>query len=62
LDWEVGKHGIEIEFTGEGGRIHRGTYLPHVASEQDWNQRETIDSLLKKAGYKLSYESVAGKF
>jgi len=30
LDWEVKKHGIEIEFTVEG-RKYRGTYLPHVA-------------------------------
>ena len=28
LDWEVGKHGIEIEFTDEKGRLYRGTYLP----------------------------------
>ena len=27
LGWEVGKHGIEIEFTA-GGRKYRGTYLP----------------------------------
>ncbi len=52
LDWEVGKHGIEIEFNDqEGGGPYRGTYLPHVASEQGWDQREALDSLLKKAGF-----------
>ena len=52
LDWEVGKHGIEIEFHDqEGGGPYRGTYLPHVASEQGWDQREALDSLLKKAGF-----------
>ena len=35
LDWEIGKHGIEIEFAGtKGGKdIHRGTFLPNVAPE-----------------------------
>jgi len=32
LDWIVGTHGIEIEFTKDG-RVYRGTYLPNVASE-----------------------------
>ena len=32
-DWEVGKHGIEIEFLDANGKMYRGTYLPHVASE-----------------------------
>ena len=32
-DWEVGKHGIEIEFKDGGGREYRGTFLPNVAPE-----------------------------
>lgn len=36
LDWEVGTHGIEIEFKNSG-RTYRGTYLPNVASEQGWD-------------------------
>ena len=51
FDWEVGKHGIEIEFEDDDGEVYRGTYLPHVASEQGWNQQDAMDSLLKKAGY-----------
>ena len=53
LGWEVGTHGIEIEFLGpdDDERRYRGTYLPHVASEQGWDQRATMDSLLKKAGF-----------
>jgi hypothetical protein len=31
-------------------RFH-GTYLPHVAPEQGWNVRQTIDSLIRKAGF-----------
>ena len=37
-DWEVGKHGIEIEFKdGQSPRVYRGTFLPNVAPEQGWN-------------------------
>ena len=35
-DWEVGVHGIEIEFKHQE-KVYRGTYLPHVAKEQGWN-------------------------
>ncbi len=64
LDWEVGKHGIEIEFKDQNGKgPYRGTYLPHVASEQGWDQRETLQSLLQKAGYYGgSLDDLAGRF
>ena len=62
IDWEVGKHGIEIEFEIDGKK-YRGTYLPHVASEQNWSQEEALDSLFKKAGYSTgTLEDVKGKF
>ena len=32
LEWEVGKHGIEIDFS-HNGRKYSGTFLPEVASE-----------------------------
>jgi len=44
-DWDVGIHGIEIEFKSKG-RTYRGTYLPNVASEQGWNQQESINHLV----------------
>lgn len=34
LDWEVGVHGIRIEFINEKGMKRTATYLPEVASEQ----------------------------
>lgn len=34
LDWEVGVHGIRIEFVNEKGNKRTATYLPEVASEQ----------------------------
>mmetsp|Transcript_23014 Transcript_23014/g.33670 ORF Transcript_23014/g.33670 Transcript_23014/m.33670 type:complete len:202 (-) Transcript_23014:236-841(-) len=51
LDWEVGVHGIIIEFENDRKR-YSATYLPEVASEQGWNQEQAIESLVRKAGYK----------
>ena len=47
FDWEVGVHGIIIKFDHH----YNATYLPDVASEQMWNQVETVNSLIRKAGY-----------
>lgn len=54
LDWEVGVHGIRIEFVNEKGNKRTATYLPEVATEQGWDQVQTIDSLLRKGGYKAA--------
>jgi len=51
FDWEVGKHGIIINFSANC-RSYSATYLPHVASEQGWNKHETINSLIRKSGYR----------
>ncbi|OMJ30088.1 AMMECR1-like protein [Smittium culicis] len=50
LDWEVGKHGIIINFVDNGIK-RNGTFLPEVADEQEWDHIETIDNLIYKAGY-----------
>jgi len=52
LDWEVGRHGIRIEFVNEKGHKKTATYLPEVATEQGWDRIQTIDSLLRKGGFK----------
>ncbi|RKP07345.1 AMMECR1 domain-containing protein [Thamnocephalis sphaerospora] len=52
LDWEIGKHGIWIEFRNEHGKRKTATYLPEIAAEQGWSKVETIDSLLRKGGYR----------
>lgn len=52
LDWKLGKHGIRIEFINERGTKRTATYLPNIATEQGWDQIQTIDSLLRKGGYK----------
>lgn len=61
FDWEVGKHGIFINFLADSNN-YNATYLPEVASAQGWTQQEAIESLVRKAGYrkKLSDEFLAG--
>ena len=56
-DWAIGIHGIRIEFFNERGSKRSATYLPEVASEQGWNHVETLDSLLRKGGYRSSITS-----
>ncbi|KAA8534566.1 hypothetical protein F0562_032083 [Nyssa sinensis] len=52
LDWEIGKHGIIIEFTDPDYNTRRSaTYLPEVAAHEGWTKIEAIDSLMRKAGY-----------
>ncbi|KAL3523664.1 hypothetical protein ACH5RR_016498 [Cinchona calisaya] len=52
LDWEIGKHGIIIEFTDPDYNTRRSaTYLPEVAAHEGWTKTEAIDSLMRKAGY-----------
>ncbi|KAJ2817636.1 AMME chromosomal region protein 1-like [Coemansia furcata] len=51
LDWDVGKHGVWIEFRNERGRRQTATYLPEIAKDQEWTKEETIDNLLRKGGY-----------
>lgn len=51
LDWEVGKHGIFINFLVDSN-TYNATYLPEVASAQGWTKQEAIESLVRKAGYR----------
>lgn len=52
LDWEIGVHGIEIKFTTASGEERGATFLPEVAKEHGWNQDQTIDELIRKAGFR----------
>jgi len=52
LDWEIGVHGIWIEFRDNNGKKKTATYLPEIAKEQGWTKQKTIDSLLRKGGYR----------
>lgn len=48
---QIGIHGIQIEFQ-DGKHTRTATYLPEVAREQGWTKPQTIDSLMRKGGYK----------
>lgn len=58
LDWELGTHGIRISFIYRNRR-YGATYLPDVAVEQGWTKEETIESLMRKAGWSGSSTGVA---
>lgn len=51
LDWQVGVHGIKIVFD-ERGKRRSATFLPEVATDQKWDHLQTIDSLLRKGGFR----------
>jgi len=54
-DWEVGKHGIIIDFRDpDGSSQYNATYLPEVAAEQEWTKMEALKSLIRKAGFEGS--------
>eukprot|EP01103_Thecamoeba_quadrilineata_P007119 TRINITY_DN16899_c0_g1_i1.p1 TRINITY_DN16899_c0_g1~~TRINITY_DN16899_c0_g1_i1.p1 ORF type:complete len:231 (+),score=31.26 TRINITY_DN16899_c0_g1_i1:70-762(+) len=50
FDWIVGEHGIKIEFHDSRNIRRSATYLPEVAQEQGWDQRQTLKHLVKKSG------------
>lgn len=60
LAWEVGKHGIEIDFEVHG-RPYSGTFLPEVAQEQGWDQRTTLEYLVRKAGFRNGFDMIKDK-
>ncbi len=52
-DWEIGVHGIRIEFECPNtGREMGATYLPEVCSDQGWTKEECLQSLYQKAGFR----------
>ncbi|GLE05223.1 hypothetical protein PINS_up014223 [Pythium insidiosum] len=53
-DWEIGVHGIIIDFVDDHGQHYSATYLPDVAKEQNWTRVETVVSLMRKAGFRRS--------
>ncbi|PRW61176.1 hypothetical protein C2E21_0267 [Chlorella sorokiniana] len=51
-DWEIGVHGLVIEFVDPvtGGR-RTATFLPEVAAHEGWDKQQTLDHLIRKAGH-----------
>ena len=56
-DWEIGKHGIEINF----GKYYHATFLPEVALEHKMDKETTLRELVLKAGYYGDFEDVQNK-
>lgn len=61
MDWVLGTHGLRISFIHRGRR-YGATYLPDVPVEQGWSKEETVESLMRKAGWDGSAGSVARRF
>ena len=55
LDWEIGKHGIEISFE-DNDEEYSATFLPEVADEEKWSKEETLKHLVRKAGLCFFHE------
>ena len=56
----IGTHGIEIDFEDKTNkRSYNATYLPHVATQFNWNQQQTLGSLIEKAGYKGKQDNIS---
>jgi AMMECR1 domain-containing protein len=50
-DWEIGQHGLIIEFTDPVLSCKRtATFLPEVAGDQGWSKQQCIEALIRKAG------------
>mmetsp|Transcript_569 Transcript_569/g.1592 ORF Transcript_569/g.1592 Transcript_569/m.1592 type:complete len:325 (-) Transcript_569:122-1096(-) len=50
-DWQVGTHGVLINFADAAGRQYSATYLPEVAREHGMSCEVAIRELVAKAGY-----------
>jgi uncharacterized protein (TIGR00296 family) len=53
-EWTVGVHGIIIRWADpdiSDTFEYSATFLPEVAKNQGWDQRKTVSSLIRKAGY-----------
>lgn len=69
-DWEIGIHGIWIDFKNSRGKKFSSTFLPEVAMECNWTREETLIQLVRKAGASFNniqdlkitrYKSLKGK-
>ena len=57
LDWTIGVHGLRIEFvacdiSGDSNSTFTATYLPEIPLRECWTKEETIQSLIRKSGYR----------
>jgi uncharacterized protein (TIGR00296 family) len=50
FDWEVGKHGIRIDFYDSKNVQRSATFLPSVPVQFGYKRRQTLERLVEKAG------------
>lgn len=55
-DWEVGKHGVIVDFWDASGKEYSATYLPEIALECGMTRERAIFELCRKAGYNGSVD------
>jgi len=51
-DWEIGMHGLKIEFTDSKNKFRSATFLPCVMTQFGYTKRQTIKRLIEKSGSK----------
>lgn len=62
FDWEVGRHGVIVDFWDKSGREYSATYLPEIAEECGFDQRKAVFELCRKAGYRgVVDETITGQ-
>lgn len=52
FDWDIGCHGVWVDFVDLEGEQRSATFLPEVAVKQGWSKEDTLRSLIQKAGAK----------
>ena len=60
FDWEIGKHGIEIDFEHRGEN-YNATFLPSVAVEHNFDHQLTLLHLIDKAGFDGNIKEILPK-
>jgi len=49
-DWELGEHGIRIDFIDRQQKERTATFLPQVPIQCGWTKKHTIKRLIQKSG------------
>ena len=58
FDWEIGVHGLRIDFKDKKNQDRSATFLPEVMTENGWTKKHTIERLVQKSGAndKIDYD------
>jgi len=50
FDWEIGIHGLRIDFRDNKNQERSATFLPEVMTQFGWTKKHTIERLVQKSG------------